>query len=694
MQGFTSPRGLVSFIPSDELIKQRDDAILADRPAAEPLTHLAQHVHAVFQRNKRGKQHIEQKALAHMRRLNGEYDPDKLAAIKLAKMPVFFMRLSAQKCYDAEVQLVNRLAQLDRFAEIEATPLPDIPEQIMQVIRQTVLEKAIRELTTQIQQTGVVPTPDQIVPMIQQRMQDTEDEVKRAAEEEAAKRATAMQTKIEDQLTEADYRGVLKEICKDIGPNKAVVVKGPIFRREKTLVFDTDQITGDWKVGVREVIKPTFQRVNPGNWFPQVDASKFGVGDNVEIESISRETLADMRGTPGYKDDVIEKVLNDYPSGWRVTEWNDYDRFSLEKQTDTATPLESTAYDCMNYWGSVPGKILLDWGMMPQDIPDPIKSYQVNCKAIGPHVIKAVLNPDPLGRQPYQGTAFRKSNDSVWGQCVVDLMEDIEDGSNAALRPLLKNMAMAATPLTEVDVRKLDTASGETGEIWSGKVIRVYDVDQNGQPAVHVYNIPMNAEPLMAIYEKFKREADDFVTPAIWNVDAGMAKTAAGQSMQRSDAAQNIALCWDNIYTDIIVPCVQKMHTFNMMFLDDPSIKGDSQVKVRNISQLMAKEQLSIRRREILNETNNPNDLAIMEKSGRAYLLSETFKAAEIDVKKAIPHYEQIEGETDIMAMNPAMSGPRMSPSQAGQVQQSAQLDAAGNPVSGQDTATFQGQKQ
>ncbi len=645
-------------------------------------------------------------------RLSGQYDPEKLANIVKMKMPVFFLRLSMTKCRDLEGQL-NAIAQnFDDYAEIEPTPIPDIPPGILETLRQQIQEdfarKVIQDVMAQgqaeMQQTGVpltedeiatkyMPSPEELTHQYSQHEDEQVEMLKKEAQKVASERASNMQKKMNDQLIEAGFEDVMRAIRKDIGEYPGCIVKGPIFRREKVLSYVSDEVTGTWTPKVENKLVFKLSRINPQDWYPQADVKRFGEGNNIEIERMSRGELARLIGTPGYKDDKIKQVLTDYPQGYMINQDIDQQRLILDNKTQSVSPGESRDYQILNLWGEVAGDILLDYGMDSKDVPDPIQSYAINAKVIGSHVIKAVLNPDPLGRQPYQGTAFRKNNDSPWGESVPEINAELEDAANAALRPLLKNMSMAAVPITEVNVRKLDTESGETGDLWAGKVFRIYDVDQNGQPAVRVYNVDMNAPQLMAIFEKFKREMDDMIIPAFGHGNeqvGGAGNTASGLSMLRTDSARNVQLCFENIYNDIIVPVIEKLFTYNMMYVDDPNIKGDLRIKAKSIATIMAKEQLSMRRAELLPVTNNPVDMGIMGRSGRQEQLAQAFKAVEMDVDKLLPNKEAIEQEGRAAEMN---TGQQMLPPGQGDTNPpsaSQQLDAAGRPVAGQDTALFQ----
>jgi hypothetical protein len=60
--------------------------------------------------------------------------------------------------------------------------------------------------------------------------------------------------------------------------------------------------------------------------------------------------------------------------------------------------------------------MLLDWGMDKKQVPDPTQEYHVEAWLIGPYVIKAVLNYDPLCRKPYYTRELREDAREHLGQ--------------------------------------------------------------------------------------------------------------------------------------------------------------------------------------------------------------------------------------------------------------------------------------
>ena len=110
-----------------------------------------------------------------------------------------------------------------------------------------------------------------------------------------------------------------------------------------------------------------------------------------------------MVGVPGYDDGAIRAVLENYgTSGMRMWLYDETDQDDAAgRPSYTLVTNSDGLIDALQYWGSVQGQMLLDWGMTRVQVPEPTKEYQVEAWSIGPYVIKATLNPDPLNRRPY-----------------------------------------------------------------------------------------------------------------------------------------------------------------------------------------------------------------------------------------------------------------------------------------------------
>jgi len=685
-QGMSSNQGLVKWQSNESLDRMETDRILAERPQAEPLDSLATHIRAFFSSAKDAKLIVENEMLSILRQIKGEYEPDKLQAIKDMGGSDDFVRLTQHKVRDAEAQIIDVLNPYgDRTWDIESERIPEIPPDIMMQIQQQVKQMAVQQAVLQAQATGQ-PVNTNDLAMIMKSMSDQiEESVKLKAGQVAEERATNMEKLIIKQLNGGNWQKAFKACINDLSRLKFCVMKGPIYRMEKSLKWEMNQLTGKYAPQVTDEISLQFERVSPFDWYPAGNSIDVDDGDAVELEHLKRSDLNKLLGVPGYKDDAIRAILTDYDKGFRETTPIDAERFYLEKDNTTGLfDQKIDKLDLINYWGQVQGKVLLEWGMSPEEVPDPDRDYQVNGKMIGRHVIKAVLNPDPLGRKPYGVTSFCKSNDSQFGECPAEFMRDIQSICNATVRAMVNNIATSSGPLTEIDIDRL--ATGESADIWPHKVIQTTNKRMQEGPAVRFYQANLLAKELLLVYDKFKREADDLVVPAYGHGNPnvqGAGKTSSGLAMLMSAAARNIKLAIMNIDQDIIIPAIERLFIHNMRFVDDDSIKGDLHVRPRGSTTLIIKDQLAIRRKEFLAETLNPVDQQIMGIQGRAYILGENIKSLEMDPHRALPNLDAIEKMApgaQMMGMQPPGAPPPAE----------TPADINGNPQGGGESNLFQ----
>ena len=128
-------------------------------------------------------------------------------------------------------------------------------------------------------------------------------------------------------------------------------------------------------------------------------------------------------------------------------------------------------------------------------------------------------------------------------------------------------------------------------------------VRQQGNP-IKFFQPKSNAAELNAVYDKFSTVADEVSSiPRYMMGDSqvgGAGRTAAGLSMLMNAANKGIKNVANNIDSDIIVPIIQRLFYYIMVYDDDESVKGDIDIVAKGASGLMLKELLNQRRLEFL----------------------------------------------------------------------------------------------
>lgn len=631
---------------------------------------------------------LEERIIDSLRRRNGEYAPEKLAQINDQGGSAIYMMLTSIKCRAAEAWINDVLFPAgDKPWKIEPSPIPDLDPDTIASIEEYVVAEA-QQWMMEAQQ--VLP-PE----ALQERMSQLKDQMSTRMEEEAKKLADRMDEKIEDQAADGNWEKAMKEVIKDVVTYPIGVLKGPLIRRRKTLKWTQDEQTGNWKPVKGTELRLEWARVAPFDLYPSPSSKDIDDGYLFERHRLRRADLVSMKGVPGYDDAAIDLVLAAYGTGGlREWLWRDQERAWLEKRPNEWLNYDDTM-DALEFWGSVSGKLLVDWGMDPEKVPDLNDEYEVNAWMIGSYVIRAVINEDPLGERPYDKCSFEEIPGAFWGFGVPEIMKDVQDICNAAARSLTNNMAIASGPQVEVHIDRLAIGEDITGispwKIWQ----TVSDPHGTNNPAIRFHNPSTHAKELLAVYDHFSSLADEYTGIPKYSYGeggggSGAAGTASGLSMLMSAAARGIKQVIGNLDRPI-KGGIKRAYVHNMIYGEDQSIKGDLRPVAKGASSLVAKEQQMIRRNEFLAQTNNPIDLSIMGVEGRAVLLREAVKSFDIPVDDVVPDRETIIMKAKQAAMqemerlqNERNGGQAALPPPGGQT-----IDGAGNPAGGTDARAF-----
>jgi hypothetical protein len=513
-------------------------------------------------------------------------------------------------------------------------------------------------------------------------MEQVHDQIVDKMREEAEGCAKRMEDKIEDQLQEGGFERAFREFVDDFVTYPTAILKGPVVRRKKIMKWGPNF----QPIVINDHIRET-ERVSPHDIFPSPNSSNVNDGYLIQRHRLTRGSLQAMRGTPGYSDEALDQVLDRFgDNGFRQWLMGDQERDRLEGKPH-ARLYTKEVIEAIEYWGSVSGKMLIDWGMKGKI--DKYKEYECNIWQIGPFIIKAILNPDPLGARPYEIAQWVPIPGSFWGTALPEQMRDTQVMCNAAARSLANNMGIASGPQAEIQVDRLPDGENVTAmfpwKIWQ----TTSDRTGGGQPAVRFFQPEMNSQQLMGVFQYFSKQADEVtgIPNYVYGSGAtgGAGRTASGLSMLMDNAAKGIKNAIASV--DLVVSSiVDRLYVHNMLYDPDISCKGDFKVFARGAMGLVAKEQLQMRRNEFLQATANPIDLQIIGAQGRAYLLRTVAESLQMDTNKVVPTTEQIEFKQEQLAM---MHQQQMAQQQQQQPAPPAQ-DPAGNPAGGQDANLVQ----
>lgn len=656
--------------------KARDARVEAQQ-ASPVITNIAALVRQAWTDAKEARQTVEQEMIEALLARRGEYTAEKKALIKENRQPEIYMMVGAAKMRQVEALLRDVIigTGAEKPWTARPTPVPEPPPEVAQQLFQ--------QLVMEIQQAMMSGFPPS-VEAARLRLRQLRDELAPIIMEEAAKRVERMEQKMEDQLLEGGYLTALDEFITDLATFKTAFVAGPVVRKKPKLEWGPGgQLT------VTEALKLEWERVDPFDIYPARYAKDINDGPLLRRHRLSRAALTEMIGVEGFDEDAIRKVLERFgDSGLR--EWLSIDSQKADAEgKEPQTTAESGMIDALQYWGSVSGKMLREWGMDEGKVPDEAKEYQAEVWVIGPYTIKAALNADPLQRRPLYYASFQRVPGSVWGNSPYDLMKDCQDMCNAAARSLAANLGISSGP--QVGVRSDLIPSGEElTEMFPWKIWQFTGdpMGASGQP-ITFFQPQSNANELMQVYERFSLLADEYTGVPRYMAgfnggEGGAGRTASGISMMIGNASKVIKQVVGAIDAGIIQPMLDRLYFYNMQYGDDPELKGDLMIVARGASSLVARDAAQVRTNEFLQiALSSPAVQQIVGIEGIAELLRPAVKRLDMNPDKVVPPLPVIRqraAEAAMLAMQQAAMQGQQEESKGGPSKSGQQLEG-GAPV-------------
>jgi hypothetical protein len=576
---------------------------------------------------------------AALRVFNGQYDSQKLSEIKRFGGSEIYARLIATKCRGATSLLRDIYLNTEKPWGLKPTPDPTLPDDIGASIGQMVQAEVGNAQTG-----GEQIDPDKI----KDRVSDLLLAAKRAALVKARKEADEAFVKVDDMLVEGLFYEALGELLIDVALFPFACLKGPIVRV-------TPQVT--WVQGQAQVQnkpKMFWNRVSPFDvwWTPGV--SNIADAAVIERSRVTRSDLNQLRGLPGYDDNAIQEVLRWYGQSGYVevlASTADTQRAVMESREDPRMN-QSGMMDMMEYHGYVQGTILLQYGMDPAKIPDPLNDYFVDVFKIGRYIIKVQMSPSLRKRPPYYVTSFEKVPGTVVGNALPDILSDTQDAANAALRSLLNNMSIASGPQVVVnDDRIAENENGDELYPWKRWHVSTDPLGaNNGQQPIVFFQPQSNAQELLSVYEKFTQIADELssIPRYVTGSDrmGGAGRTASGLAMLMGNSAKILQTVASNIDSDIIEQVISELYDMIMLTDQTGILRGDESIDVLGVTVAMQRETQRQRQLEFLQITANPIDMQIMGPRGRANVLRPVADGIGLDGEDIVPPDEEIKAMT------------------------------------------------
>lgn len=601
-----------------------------------------------------------------LRVFNGQYDSDKINEIRKFGGSEVYARVVAMKCRGASSLLRDVYLSPDRPWGLDPADDPKIPDEIM---------KAINDLvTTEISGAGMSgQQPD--IDQIRDRTKQLVEAARQAAKKKVSQQAIIAEDKLDEILKQGGFYKALAEFITDLPLFPFACIKGPVVRIVPTVTWESNQAS------VRQVPRLTWMRVSPFDiwWTPGVsDIEDAAV---IERTRLTRADLNDLLDLPGYNQENIRTVLDLYGRGGLndSTDYTDSERATQESRENPHTNT-SGMINCLEYTGHVQGRMLLEYGMDPKMIPDELRDYYVQVWLIGQYVIKAQLAPSPRKRHPYYITSFEKVPGTPVGNGLPDILNDIQEASNATLRALINNLSISSGPQVVVNDDRL--AADEDGEElfpWKRWHVTADPMgnSSSAQKPIDFFQPNSNSQELLFVYQQFVNMADELSAIPKYlsgaGTTSGAGRTASGLAMLMGNASKILQTVAANIDRDVLDPLLSAL--YDMVMLTDTSgiLTGEEKVRVLGVSVAVQKETQRARQLEFLQITANPIDAQIVGPKGRAAILRNVASTIGLPGAEIVPSEEELDAQ---QKMAQALAQSQSMPGHAGMGENAA--DAQG----------------
>jgi hypothetical protein len=631
--------------------------------------------------------------LRALRAFNGVYEQEIIEEIKKFGGSSVYARTIAMKCRGTTSLLRDVYIGAERPWSLQPEPDPQVPDEILQAVDQLIQGEIAQGVQAHLQSVranqahymgtaqahafGALSgqTPDQVdatIPSSQsgpsntgqlmgsglpapppiQPMPDSNQLMERrrllleAARDQAKRKASdqaqTAEDKLEELLAEGGFYTALAEFLVDLPLFPYAVIKGPTVRIRTKVRWQ-----GNRPIPI-DVPTLTWARVSPFDiyWTPGVN--DIADANVIERSRLTRAEINDMLDLPGFIQSEVRAVLDEYGRGGLVDNWDqtDAERAILESRENPRFN-QSGMIACLEYQGMAQGRHLLDIGMDPNVILDPLRDYFVDAWLIGRHVIKVQLAPSPRKRHQYYITSFEKVPGTPVGNGLPDLLADIQSVTNATLRALVNNLSIASGPQVTVNDDRLgDGENGEDMYPWKRWHTKSDPFGNNTEPAIAFFNPASNSAELLNVYQAFSQIADEISaiprtmtgTPPI----GGLGRTASGLSMLLQQSTKILQTVCANVDRDVLSGLLEGL--LDMVLLIDQSglLSGEEKVRVLGVQAAIQREAQRARQLEFLQITGNPIDMQIIGLPGRAEVLRQVAKTIGIQGEDIVPDEDQM----------------------------------------------------
>lgn len=647
--------GLLRVIDNATLSAIEEEEAADQRVAEESLNQhkrqgIASHVRQKYfdYRRDREVRGIADRLVEALRAYNGEYSPGKLAEIQKFGGSEVYSRLTSLKCRGATAMLRDIYLSGERPWYIEATPDPTLPDDVDEAII-SLVQTEIAGLKTSGQ-----PIDENVV---NKRVEQLRNEAEKIASRKASEEAERSSTYLDDMLVEGGFYDALVEFLHNLTVFPFAFVKGPVVKMATDVKWENGEAV------VKDIPKMYWTAPSPFDIYWQTGIDRFEHATVIERIRLSRAQLNSLIDIPGYDGQAIREVLRNYGLGG-LSEWLDYtdtERARLQSREDPHIN-RSDLIDTLEFHGHIQGSALIEHGYSKAEVPDPDVDYFCTAWIIDSWVIKVQIDPNPRKRHPYYITSFEKVPGAIVGHGIPEIIHDIQDVGNAALRSLVNNLSIASGPQVIINDDRLGP-NVDTDELYPWRRWHVMnDPLGSAEPAISFFQPKSNSAELLQVYQQMSLIADEISSiPRYMTGSAagqqGAGRTASGLNMLMQNAGKVLQGVAANVDSDIFSPLLQKLYDTVLLTDESNRLRGDEQIRIRGVVFANQRETERTRLLEFMQITANPIDTEILGMEGRAEMLREVADRIGLDHLQIVPDKAQVASQQAAQQMGRAQQG-------------------------------------
>ena len=602
---------------------------------------------------------IEDRWIEDTRQYHGEYDEDTEGGLE-PNQSRLFINQTRPKTNACAARLFDMLFPTDdKNWGIQPTPVPQLSNLITQstgVVEQgkEAADAAIARGDMQSAQRIVAETNAQV----------DASEKAQALIEEAKRRCDAMQDEMEDQLRECRYAEEMRLVLEDACKLGSGIAEGPVVNDRVRRNWTKNQVGNAtvYELKGTEDSRPAFRRINPWDFFPDMDAMSPEESEGFFIRHLeTKKGLRKLSREPGFDKDAIRELLRESPRSkvpsyigeLREITGNDQDsnleRYTVWKYTgpitaeDLETLIEFTGQE------KIEGET------------DPLKELPVCIWFSQGKLLKFGIFHLDSGDPIYSVFPFEKDDSSMFGLGVPSLMRDSQSALNAAWRMMMDNSGLSTGPQIEIDPTIIEPVDGEWG-LAPRKLWKRLPGAIPGKKGMDTYDIKSNQTELANIITLAKQFIDDETNVSVLaqgEQGAHTTQTAGGMSILMNAVNVVFRRIVKNFDDCMTVPNLRRLYDWNMQFSTKEDIKGDFEVDARGSSVLLVRE---IQSQNLMALTTNWSAHPVLSRLLKvAPAARKTVQSFMIAANEIIKTDDELRKEEELAAQNPPPEDPAVT---------------------------------